>query len=163
MLKVGEVAPAFSERTSDGRVVTLPALLGKPVILYFFPKAFTHGCTVETKGFRDNYEDLRELGFEVIGISTDSPEEQCRFAQQLGVAYPMIGDRQGHVARAYGVLWPIIPLARRITYVLDERHVVAGVFHHEFQVSRHLDEVLRFCKQWPSRPPHSPVRPRGDR
>ncbi len=157
MLKVGDTAPDFSELASDGRLVSLGALSGKPVILYFFPKAFTAGCTIETKGFRDNYEEIHDLGFEVIGISTDSAETQCRFAAKLGVGYPMIGDEKRTLARAYGVLWPLIPLARRVTYALDERHVVTAVLHHEFQISRHLDDVTRLCREWRQRHPPSPA------
>ena len=155
MLKVGDAAPGFSEVTADGRSVSLAALEGRPVIIFFFPKAFTSGCTIETKGFRDNYPDLKSLGFEVIGVSTDSPEEQCRFATDLGVSYPMIGDKTKKIARDYGVLWPLIPLARRVTFVIDERHRVAAVFRHEVQVTRHLDDVARFCKDWRDRHPTS--------
>jgi len=146
MLKVGDVAPPLEGRTADGRVVSLEALRGKPVVVYFFPKAFTPVCTVETKGFRDNYEDLKQYGFEVIGVSTDAPDTQCRFAEAHGVAYPMLGDSDKKVTRAYGVLWPLLPVARRVTYVLDERHVVVAVFHHEFQANKHLDDVIRFAK-----------------
>jgi peroxiredoxin Q/BCP len=146
MLKVGEHAPPFSGVAQDGRTVSLSALRGQSVILYFFPMAFTRGCTIETKGFRDNYAELKSLGFEVVGISTDSEATQCSFAQQLGVSYPMIGDQKQAISRAYDVLWPLIRIAKRVTYVLDARHTVAAVFQHEFQVSRHLDEVLRWAR-----------------
>ena len=147
MLNVGAAAPAFEQRATDGRKVSLASLAGTPVILYFFPKAFTPGCTIETKGFRDNHAELRALGFEVVGVSTDSYDTQCRFAAAHGVAYPMIADETKQLSRDYGVLWPLIPYARRITYVLDQRHIVAAVFHHEFQVNKHLDEVFRFCQE----------------
>lgn len=146
MLKVGEQAPPFVARATDGRVVSLQRLRGRPLILYFFHKAFTPNCTIETKGFRDNYEELAELGFEVIGVSTDSDETQCRFAERHGVRYPMIGDRECTLGRLYNVLWPLIPFARRVAYVIDAQGTIAAVFRHEFQASRHLDEVLRFAR-----------------
>jgi len=148
MLPVGTAAPSFTARTADGKLLSLSDLRGRPVIVYFFPKAFTPVCTIETKGFRDNYAEVAELGFEVVGISTDSEETQCRFAAHHGVTYPMIGDEDRSIGRAYDVLWPLIPLSRRVTYVLDDKHTIVAVFRHEFQANRHLDEVLRFARQW---------------
>lgn len=147
VLKVGTPAPPFVGRTTDGRLVSLSTWAARPLIIYFFHKAFTPNCTIETKGFRDNYAELKALGFDVLGISTDSEETQCRFAQRHGVTYPMIGDEDTAITRAYDVRWPLIPFARRVAYVLDERHVIAGVFNHEFQANRHLDEILRFARQ----------------
>ncbi len=146
MLKVGAQAPAFTARSSDGRVVSLGALSGRRLIVYFFHKAFTPNCTIETKGFRDNYPELRELGFEVIGISTDREDTQCRFATAHGVTFPMVGDLDLAITNAYDVKWPLIPFSRRVAYVLDEKHQIAAVFRHEFQANRHLDEVLRFAR-----------------
>jgi len=147
VLKVGVQAPPFVGRTTDGRIVSLGTWAGRPLIVYFFHKAFTPNCTIEIKGFRDNYDELKELGFEVIGISTDSEETQCRFAARHGVTYPMIGDPDMTITRAYDVRWPLIPFARRVAYVLNARHAVAAVFNHEFQANRHLDEILRFARQ----------------
>ncbi|HEY6877887.1 MAG TPA: peroxiredoxin [Polyangiales bacterium] len=147
MLKVGETAPSFTAMTTNGDAFALRRLLGAPVILYFFHKAFTPNCTIETKGFRDNYDELRELGYALVGISTDSHETQCKFAQRHGVSYPMIGDEDHAIARAYDVMWPLIPVARRVAYVLDANHVITAVFRHEFQANRHLDEVMRHARE----------------
>jgi thioredoxin-dependent peroxiredoxin len=147
MLKVGESAPPFSARAANGSAISLADYAGRSLIVYFFHKAFTPNCTIETKGFRDNYDELAALGYEVVGISTDSQETQCRFAAHHGVTYPMIADETRTIARAYSVLWPLIPYARRVAYVLDEAHVIRAVFRHEFQANRHLDEVLRFARQ----------------
>jgi peroxiredoxin len=148
MLKVGESAPPFVAQATDGDVVSLAALRGRPVILYFFHKAFTPNCTVETKGFRDNHAELRELGFALIGVSTDSFETQCRFAEKHGVSYPMIADSDLAITRAYAVQWPLIPFSRRVAYVMDTTHVIRAVFRHEFQANRHLDEIMRFARSW---------------
>ena len=77
MLKVGEMAPDFSGTAQDGRTVKLSELRGKRAVLFFFPKAFTTGCTIETRQFRDHYTELAALGAEVIGLSVDSSEKQC--------------------------------------------------------------------------------------
>ena len=147
MLKVGIQAPQFVGRAADGSTISLRQILGQPLILYFFHKAFTPNCTIETKGFRDNYDELRSIGYEVIGVSTDSEATQCRFAQRHGVSYPMISDADCAISRSYDVLWPLIPFSRRVAYVLDATHTITAVFRHEFQASKHLDEVLRFVRQ----------------
>ena len=146
MLKVGQAAPTFAELSTLGEIVSLDVLRGRPVVLYFFRKAFTHNCSVETRGFRDNYAELRAHGVEVIGISSDSFDTQCRFATTHDVSFPMIPDTDKSLCMKYGVLFPIWPIIRRVTYVLDKRHVIAAVFHHEFQANRHLDDVLRFVR-----------------
>lgn len=152
MIDVGEPGPDFSAETSDGRRLRLSELRGRPVVLYFFPAAFTPGCTTETNRFRDNYGDIQALGAEVVGISTDGLEAQCRFAKDRGVRFPMIGDSDRRISRDYGVLWPLIGRDKRVTFVLDEAGVVRARFHHEFQVSKHLDDVLTFLRQ------HRPAR-----
>jgi peroxiredoxin Q/BCP len=148
LLKVGDKAPAFTALDTRGETVSLSSFKGRPLILYFFHKAFSPNCSTELKGFRDNYDDLRALGFDVLGVSTDSYETQCEFARRHRVSHPMIGDANREVARSYGVLWPLIPFARRVAYVLDGAHVVVAVFRHEFQVNQHLDDILKFAKHW---------------
>jgi peroxiredoxin len=147
MLKVGDVAPDFSVEATNGTKVSLGALRGRPVVLYFFPKAFTMGCTIETRQFRDNYDELHALGVEVIGISADRFSEQCRFATDNKLPFPLLGDEDKKICDSYGVLWPLIKLPQRITFVIDEAGVVQAVFHHEVQISRHLDDVRRFLEQ----------------
>jgi peroxiredoxin Q/BCP len=146
MLKVGDVAPPFEAEGTNGAVVSLARLHGKPVVVYFFPKAFTPGCTLETKAFRDRYPDIVDLGAEIIGVSTDTLDTQCRFAMRYGLEFPLVGDPRGEIAAAYGVLRPILPYARRVTYVVDEQGCVAALFEHEFQAWRHLDDVLEYLR-----------------
>jgi peroxiredoxin Q/BCP len=147
MIQVGEPAPDFTARATDGRTLHLAELRGRPVVLYFFPKAFTPGCTAETRAFRDNYPELRALGAEVIGVSIDDLDTQCRFAGAQQVTFPMVGDRDRSISRAYGVLWPIVPVDKRVTFVIDEAGLVAAVFRHELQVLRHLDDVFHFLRK----------------
>jgi peroxiredoxin len=147
MVKVGDPAPNFSARATSGEPVTLASLRGRPVVIYFFPKAFTMGCTVETRQFRDNYEELRRLGAEVIGISPDKFDQQCRFATDNKLPFPLVGDEDKRICEAYGVLWPLIKLPQRITFVVDEHGVIQAIFHHEVQISRHLDDVLHFLEK----------------
>ena len=147
MLPIGAIAPEFEGESSDGRRVRLTDLRGKAVVLYFFPKAFTPICTVETRRFRDNYADLAALGAEVVGVSTDELNVQCEFGRQHAVNFPLLADADRRIAGAYGVLWPLVPRARRVTFVISEDGVIELVMWHEFQVSKHLDEVLRHLQR----------------
>lgn len=147
MLRAGQIAPEFAARTTAGARLSLSDLRGRIAVIYFFRRAFTRNCTVETKGFRDNHHELEALGAEVVGISCDSFETQCRFATEHKVGFPMIADGDKAISLAYDVFFPLIPLSHRVTYVVDRDGVIAGVFNHEIQVSRHLDEVLRFTRE----------------
>lgn len=147
MLQIGDSAPDFSAQTTNGETVSLGALRGRPVVIYFFPKAFTMGCTIETRQFRDNYSEIRKMGAEVIGISADKFDAQCRFASDNKLPFALVGDEDKRICEAYGVLWPLIKLPQRITFVVDEQGVVQAVFHHEVQISRHLEDVRKFLEQ----------------
>ncbi len=146
MLLAGATAPDFEGESFDGRQVRLSELLGKLVVLYFFPKAFTPICTIETRRFRDSYADLKALGAEVVGVSADSLATQCDFAQRHDVNFPLLADPDRRIGSSYGVLWPLLPRARRVTFVINERGVIELVVWHELQVSKHLDEVLKHLR-----------------
>jgi peroxiredoxin len=144
MLDIGAQAPRFSVKATDGRALSNETLAGKPYVLYFFPKSFTRGCTIETKQFQDAYPDLQALGVEVVGVSSDAHETQCEFAKSTGAAFPMVGDAKGEMLRSFDVRWPILGVAQRVTYVVDAEGTVRGAFRHELDVKRHLADV-RSC------------------
>jgi peroxiredoxin Q/BCP len=147
MKKVGDFAPEIGLPASDGKVFSLADRKGRYTIVYFFPAAFTPGCTAESKRFRDNSSELAALGADVVGISTDSHQQQCAFAESLRVTFPMVGDADGRITRAYGVKWPIFDRARRVTFVVGPTRHIEAVFAHEIQVNRHLDDVVAFFKK----------------
>lgn len=147
MLLAGATAPDFEGESSDGRKVRLSELLGKLVVLYFFPKAFTPICTIETRRFRDSYAELKALGAEVLGVSADSLATQCDFARRHDVSFPLLADPDRRISSSYGVLWPMLARARRVTFVINERSVIELVVWHELQVSKHLDEVLKHLRE----------------
>ena len=146
-LRVGDIAPDFTARTTDGELVSLSELRGRNVVLYFFPKAFTPGCTRQTERFRDAEADIRELGGVVLGVSVDDHETQCDFARATRASFPMIGDSDHALSALYGVLRPFLKLDRRVTFVIDREGRVRGVFEHEFQISKHLDHVLHLLEK----------------
>jgi thioredoxin-dependent peroxiredoxin len=142
MLKVGSNAPDFEGTGCMGRSVRLSDFRGRRVVLFFFPKAFTMGCTLEVRHFRDHQARIRELGAELIGVSVDSLETQCAFAKQEQVEFPMLGDADRKLSGLFGVLWPLVRLDRRVTFVIGPEGEVEQVIQHEVRVSQHLDDVL---------------------
>ena len=144
ILKVGDVAPEIDAAASDGHRFVLSQQTGLCTVVYFFPKAFTPGCTGEAKRFGDNYNEILLAGAQIVGISTDDADTQCRFADSLRAPFPMIGDADRSIARRYGVLWPLIGLPRRVTFVINPQRIIEAVFRHEIRIVLHRDEVLRF-------------------
>ncbi len=144
MLKVGERAPAIDAMTSSGTRFVLAEQIGLCTVIYFFPKSFTPGCTTETKSFRDNHVELEFAGVNVVGISTDDLTTQCNFARSIKTPFPLIGDNDSAICRAYDVLWPLIGVAKRVTYVISPEQQIEAVLRHEIDVKSHRDDVLRF-------------------
>ena len=122
---------------------------GKRTVLFFFPKAFTLGCTIENRAFRDNHALIRSLGAELIGVSVDSVKRQCEFAEKENIRFTLIGDESKDIGRAYGVLWPVLDVDRRVTFIIDPGGVVEHVIWHELRVYRHLDDVLAWLRSHP--------------
>jgi serine/threonine protein kinase len=143
LLKVGDIAPEIDATTSAGPRFRLSEQSGLCTVVFFFPKAFTPGCTIETRRFRDNYAELALLGARIVGVSTDDHDTQCLFAKEMRTPFPMIGDGAKEIARAYGVLWPILERAMRVTFVVDASQRITAVIHHEIAIVQHRDEVLR--------------------
>jgi peroxiredoxin len=143
VLKPGDTAPEIDALTSEGTRFRLSSQATKLcTVIYFFPKAFTPGCTKETKHFRDNFAELELAGASIVGISTDDSETQCRFAESLHAPFPMIGDADKRISTAYGVLMPLIRLPRRATFIVNPQRTIEAVFEHNVQIARHRDDVL---------------------
>ncbi len=143
MLRVGDPLPEFETHATDGCVVRAAGLKGKPVVIFFFPKAFTPNCIREAKGFRDEYPTLARQGVQIVGVSTDPLDAQCRFAEWAGVPFPLIADSTRCLSKLFGVLWPILSIAKRVTFVADGEGIIRHVFHHELRVDRHVSDVKR--------------------
>lgn len=102
-LNEGDQAPEFSATDQNGNEVTLSDYRGKKVVLYFYPKDDTPGCTAEACNFRDNYDELKEKGFEIIGVSADNEDKHRRFATKYSLPFPLIPDTEKEIIKAYGV------------------------------------------------------------
>jgi peroxiredoxin Q/BCP len=149
MLHVGDSAPDFTAIDCQGGPVSLSALRGRRVVLFFFPKAFTLGCTLENRYFRDNHERLRGLGAELVGVSVDTVQRQCEFAEAEDIHFTLIGDESRDISRAYDVLWPVLNVDRRMTFIISPEGRVEAVIHHEMRVYRHMDDVLAYLQAHP--------------
>jgi peroxiredoxin Q/BCP len=127
-LKVGDPAPAFSLEGSDGKTYTLEQFKGKsPVVIAWFPKAFTGGCTKECKSLRENSKALHDLKVAYFTASVDKPEENKKFAESLELDYPILSDPERTVGLAYGVVDPTRGIARRWTFYIDKEGIVRAI------------------------------------
>ncbi|MBF5041949.1 peroxiredoxin [Aggregicoccus sp. 17bor-14] len=143
MVSLDAPAPDFEALTTQGQRLRLSSLRGRPVVLFFFPAAFTPVCTREAKEFGDVLPQLRAAGAEVVGISTDEHQVQCDFAVATGATYPMVGDPEAGIARSYDVVWPLLKRTQRVTFVIDAQGIIRGIFHHELRVGHHVRMVVR--------------------
>ncbi len=146
--RVGERAPDFTRPDQTGAPVRLADRLGSRVIvLYFYPKDETPGCTAEACSFRDRYEEFARAGAEVIGVSADSVASHQRFADHHRLPFTLLSDAGGAVARLYEVqrtlgLWP-----GRVTFVIDREGVIRHVFSSATQIDRHIGEAAAIVRQ----------------
>jgi thioredoxin-dependent peroxiredoxin len=124
MIGQGDVAPDFEGETSQGTKFKLSGLKGHPVVLYFYPKAMTGGCTTESKGFRDHFDELGARDVRVVGVSVDTVEDEKKFSEMYGFQFPLVADPTGKIAEAYGVLRSTGG-AKRVTFLIGaDGHVV---------------------------------------
>jgi thioredoxin-dependent peroxiredoxin len=143
-VKVGEVAPDFTLPDQDGKPVSLSSLKGKVVVLFFYPKDFSAGCTREVCHFRDSYEDFTEAGAEVIGISSDTVESHKKFIETYLLPYSLLSDREGEAKKTYGVSGHLLP--GRVTFIIDKTGVIRHVFSSQTNMKAHVDEALKIIK-----------------
>lgn len=143
MVSVGDIAPDFDTVDCRGERLQLSSFRGqRKVVLFFFPKAFSPACTLEVRNFRDNYQRITQLDAELIGVSVDKAERNCKFATEEGLQFRLIGDESRAISELYGVMWPVLRIDRRATFVIGLDGKVEDIFHHEVQVYRHLEDVL---------------------
>ena len=141
-LKVGDNAPDFSLTDERGFPVNLKDYLGKKtVILYFYPKDFTPGCTKEACSFRDEYKAFEAKGAVVIGVSVDSVKSHAKFSEKYELPFAILSDSQKEVANKYGVLGLGGMLAKRVTFIIDKEGRIAAVFP-KVNVKKHSEEIL---------------------
>jgi peroxiredoxin Q/BCP len=141
-VKAGERAPDFALPDADGKTVRLADFAGRPVVLYFYPKDDTPGCTKEACTFRDQYQEFQDAGAAVLGVSSDSSESHRKFAAKHRLPFPLLSDPGGKVRKRYGVPATLGLLPGRVTFVIDGAGVVRHVFNSQLDAARHVAEAL---------------------
>lgn len=147
MLNIGDLAPDFELSDQDGKTHKLSDYLGKKVVLYFYPKDNTPGCTKEACGFRDNFSEYRKNDIVVLGVSKDSEKSHSKFAEKYSLPFTLLSDNETSVAQAYGV-WGLKKMMgreyygmNRVTYVIDEEGKVLRVYK-KVKPDLHAAEIL---------------------
>jgi peroxiredoxin Q/BCP len=146
-LTIGDPAPNFSLVDEKGMPVSLKDFIGKKiVVLYFYPKDFTPGCTTEACSFRDDYRLYEDKGAAVIGVSLDSVESHSKFSEKYELPFPILSDKSKEVAKAYGVLGIGGLAAKRVTFIIDKNGKIARIFP-KVDVKQHSEEVLKALEE----------------
>lgn len=144
---VGHIAPDFTLPDHSGKPVSLQDFRGqKAVVLYFYPKDNTPGCTAEACAFRDSYEVFQQAGAEVIGVSSDSEGSHQQFASRYNLPFILLSDAGGKVRKQYEVPATFGLLPGRVTYVIDKEGVVRHMFNSQFLAAKHVEEAVKVLK-----------------
>ena len=148
ILKVGDDAPSFTLPDSQGNQISLNDFKGKWIVLYFYPKDDTPGCTTEACHFRDDFKLLESLGAKVIGISIDDSFSHKKFAEKYNLPFPLLSDASGEVASRYGALnnFLVIKLAKRYTYLINPQGKIAKIYL-SVDTSKHSQEIIEDLKK----------------
>lgn len=151
ILEEGTIAPNFNVADQEGNIRTIGEFKGKKVILYFYPKDLTPGCTVESCNLRDNYSELLERGFVVLGVSADDEKKHQKFINKHDLPFPLLADVDKEVINAYGVWGPKKFMGReydgihRTTFVIDENGVIEKVIK-KVKTKDHTNQILEELK-----------------
>jgi peroxiredoxin Q/BCP len=147
MPAVGEKAPDFALPDAEGRTVSLAELLARgPVVLYFYPKDETMGCTVEACAFRDLHQTFVDGGAQVVGVSRDSPASHARFVAHHNLPFTLLSDEGGEVHRRYGI-GGLLAFADRVTWVIDRGGVIRHRFDSKLRWRAHVTTALAALRE----------------
>ncbi|MBK8137021.1 MAG: peroxiredoxin [Chloroflexi bacterium] len=145
--EVGNFAPDFTASDQNGNPVTLSQFRGKKhVVLFFYPKSFSAGCTAEACAFRDSHEVFKDAGAEVIGISMDSVDTQESFAKRFRLTYTLLSDSDGSLQKLYSIPRWMGLFRGRVTFVIDSEGIIRHVFNSQVMVKDHVSEALETLK-----------------
>lgn len=150
-LNVGDAAPPFTGITTDGNTVSLADYMGKKLVLYFYPKDDTPGCTKQACSLRDHNAEIRAKGAEILGVSTQDTNSHQRFTKKYQLNFPLVADTDKTVSQAYGAIGGggikglalnALGVANRITYIIDENGAIAHIIDSP-NCPNHAEEVLQ--------------------
>ena len=147
-LKAGDKAPDFTVNDQDGNPVKLSSLKGKKVVLYFYPKDMTPGCTAEACGLRDNYASMVRRGYEILGVSTDSEKTHKKFIEKEKLPFRLLADTERRIHDAYGTWVEKSMYGRkymgtaRVTFIIDEKGLIEDIIE-KVDTKNHADQILQ--------------------
>lgn len=146
-LKAGDKAPNFSAQDEQGQTISLADYKGKKLVVFFYPKASTPGCTAEACNLNDNFERFQAKGYELLGVSADSAKRQANFKEKYGFQYPLLADEDKSVIEAFGVWGPKKFMGKeydgihRTTFVIDENGIIEDVIT-KVKTKDHTAQIL---------------------
>ena len=147
-IRAGDKAPDFTLPSQSGEQVRLYDRLGeRVVVLYFYPRDDTRGCTAEACGFRDSFEDFTDAGAEVIGVSSDSVDRHAAFAGKHKLPFTLLSDQGGQVRKSYGVPAVLGMVPGRVTYVIDREGTIRHGFNSMTNIGQHVSDALRIVRE----------------
>ena len=147
VLRIGDFVPDFELPDQNGNRFTFNDHLGKgKIVLYFYPKDETPGCTKETCEFRDNYQAFTDAGAEVIGISADSVQSHKNFSEKYNLPFNLLSDSENKVRKLFGVAKTLGIIPGRVTFVIDENGVVLYIFNSQFRFNEHIKKTLKIIR-----------------
>ena len=147
VLKVGDKAPDFSCKNQNGKIINLSDMIGKKIVLFFYPKANTPGCTAEACNLSDNYLKFKSLGYEIIGVSADSEKLQKKFSDKFNFPYSLLCDENKDVINAFGV-WGLKKFMgkeymgiNRTTFIVDEKGKIINIIE-KVKTKDHTNQII---------------------
>ena len=145
---MGDIAPDFELPNASGEIVRLSDFRGKKdVVLYFYPKDNTAGCTAEACAFRDRHDVISDMDAEVLGVSSDSPTMHKWFASLHRLPFPLLSDEGGVVRKRYGVPASLGFLPGRVTYVIDKQGVIRNIYASQLNIDKHVAQAMSTLRQ----------------
>lgn len=142
-IKVGDHAPDFTLSDQNGDMIALKDFIGKKVIiLYFYPKDNSPGCTTQACTFRDEFETFKDHNAEIIGISSDTVVSHKEFQIRYSLPFTLLSDKKGKVRKQFGVSSSLGLIPGRVTYIIDKRGIVRHIFNSQVRVKAHVDKAL---------------------
>ena len=146
-LKEGDKAPDFKAEDQDGNTITLNDYKGKKLVLFFYPKASTPGCTAEACGFRDKYDLFKIFGAEVWGVSSDDSISHLKFIEKNNLPFPLLCDTDNSLRKLFGVPKVLGLIDGRVTYIIDSKGKICHVFNDLLNGPAHVNEALRILDE----------------
>jgi len=146
-IEIGDQVPNFSLKDQNNKTFNIADNIGKPMVVYFYPKDDTPGCTKQACKFRDEFEKFTDLGTLVIGVSADNIESHKKFEEKYNLPFILLADTENEVRSLFGVPKNLFLIPGRVTYVIDKRGVIQYIFNSQLGIEKHIGNSLQKLKE----------------